>query len=116
LVSCLGPAIDLREQAPAAALASAGVSSGGFMLGSTARECAQWQHALVRVDGHVLRGVVVENVREWPNRYGKDVDVLLPANGVTSDALRRGLPGLATVMDLPRGCPIELVEDRKSVV
>lgn len=114
LASCLGPAIDRREQAAAAALASGGISSGGLMLGSTARECAQWQQALVRVYGQVLRGVVVENVREWPNRYGKDVDVLLPANGVTSDTLRRGLPGLATVMDLPRGCPIELVEPEGS--
>lgn len=109
LSACVGPALDRREQAPASA-----VASGGIMLRATARECLEWQQALVRVYGQVLRGVVVENVREWPNRYGKDVDVLLPANGVTSDVLRRGLPGLATVMDLPRGCPIQLVEPEGS--
>src|SRR5690606_1992315 len=32
LASCLGPAIDRREQAAAAALASGGISSGGLML------------------------------------------------------------------------------------
>src|SRR5690606_40798799 len=103
LASCLGPAIDRREQAAAAALASGGISSGGLMLGSTARGCAQWQQALVRVYGQGLCGVVVERVREWPNRYGEDVDVLLPAHGGTCDPLSRGLPRLATGRGLPTG-------------
>src|SRR5690606_41812424 len=51
LASCLGPAIDRREQAAAAALASGGISRGGLMLGSTRRECAQREQASVRVGG-----------------------------------------------------------------
>src|SRR5690554_7747953 len=89
LASCLRPAIDRREQATAAALASGGISSGGLMLGSTARECAQWQQGLVRVYGRVLRGVVVGNGRGGAKRCGKGVDGLVPASGGATDELRR---------------------------
>lgn len=85
-------------------------TSGGLVLGSVARECAEWQHRIVARGGQSFHGVVVEAVSKWDNRNGEDVRVCLPKAGATVDQLRGLVPGLAADANLPHGCSIEVIE------
>jgi S-DNA-T family DNA segregation ATPase FtsK/SpoIIIE len=101
----LGPWLRRRSQAPKG-------QPGGLVLGSAARENADWQQRILERGGIGFRGVVVESVTRWGNGLGEDVRVVLPKAGATVDQLRHQLPGLAADANLPHGCTIETIEPK----
>ncbi|WP_435112381.1 hypothetical protein [Nocardiopsis synnemataformans] len=105
LGASLGPWLKRRAKTPHRERAS-----GGLVLGSTARENAEWQQRIIDRGGQQFAGVVVEAVTKWDNRMGEDVRVCLPKAGATVDQLRYLAPGLAADANLPHGCSIEVIE------
>lgn len=103
--AAMGPWLKRREKTPHRER-----TSGGLVLGSTAKENAEWQARIVERGGQQFKGVVVEAVTRWENRNGEDVRVCLPKAGATVDQLRSLAPGLAADANLPHGCSIEVIE------
>lgn len=106
LGASLGPWLKRRAKVPARER----TPGGGLVLGSTARENAEWQARIVERGGQPFRGTVVEAVTRWENGNGVDVRVCLPKAGATVDQLRHLAPGLAADANLPHGCSIEVIE------
>lgn len=105
LGASLGPWLKRRAKAPARER-----TPGGIVLGSTARENAEWQARITERGGQPFGGTVVEAVTRWDNGSGVDVRVCLPRAGATVDQLRHLAPGLAADANLPHGCSIEVIE------
>jgi len=104
LGASMGPWLKRSSAVPA------GARAGGLVLGSVARECAEWQQRIVARGGQQFSGTVVEVVTKWENGSGEDVRVCLPRAGATVDQLRYLAPGLAADANLPHGCTIEIRE------
>ncbi|WP_433701733.1 hypothetical protein [Nocardiopsis sp. CA-288880] len=104
LGASMGPWLKRRSAVPD------GARAGGLVLGSTAKETAEWQQRIIDRGGQQFHGIVVEAVTKWENGLGVDVRVCLPKAGATVDQLRYLAPGLAADANLPHGCSIEVIE------
>jgi hypothetical protein len=67
---------------------------------------AEWEGRMQRVCG--IDGVQVPNVENWPRNNGYTVEALLPEGGASWRTVATKQDELASDLDLPRGCRVEV--------
>ncbi|MFB6984104.1 hypothetical protein [Streptomyces scopuliridis] len=77
-------------------------------LGTRRAQAAEWIERLERVCR--IEGAAIPGIEPWPSGNGYTVEVELPAGGTTRRAIADRTEALASDLDLPTGCGVQVLD------